>query len=87
MLGHGAGILLVDVLWGELHIDHRGLNLCVPHQLHERRQADAGAHHVGGKGMTKPVGVGLGHAGGATMMAEQGAQPGGCHARFRERAL
>ena len=49
MLGHGARILQVDVLWSNLHIEHCGLDIGMPHQLHERRQTDAGAHHVRGK--------------------------------------
>ena len=37
VLGNGASILLPDVLWSELNVDHRGLNLCMPHELHQRR--------------------------------------------------
>ena len=58
MLRHGACILQVDVLWGDLHIEQRGLDVGVTHQLHERGQADAGAHHVRGKGVSKAMGVG-----------------------------
>ena len=46
VLGHGARILEVDVLRSDLHIDQRGLDIGVPHQVHERGQADAGPHHV-----------------------------------------
>ena len=52
VLGHGARILLVDLKRGDLHIDERGLNVGVPHQPHEGRQADAGTHHIGGKGVS-----------------------------------
>lgn len=46
MLCHGARVLEVDVLRGDLHIQHRGLDIGVSHQPHERRKADAGSHHV-----------------------------------------
>jgi hypothetical protein len=45
----------------------------VPHEPHERRQADAGAQHIGGKGVAETVRVGAFHAGGLAMVAEQGA--------------
>jgi len=55
-LGYGARILQVDILGSDLHIDHSGLNVSVPHKLHERGQADSGTHHIGGKGMsTMPI--------------------------------
>jgi hypothetical protein len=34
-----------------VHINERGLNVGVPHEPHERRQADAAAQHIGGKGV------------------------------------
>ena len=36
VLRHGTCILQVDVLWSDLHVDERGLDVCVTHQLHER---------------------------------------------------
>ena len=39
MLGHGVGILPVDLFCGEFHIDHGGLNLAMTHEVHQRRQA------------------------------------------------
>ena len=39
MLRHGTCILKVDVLWSDLHVDERSLDVCVAHQLHERGQA------------------------------------------------
>ena len=51
MLSDGAGILLVDLEWSNVHINERGLNVGVPHEPHERRQADAAAQHIGGKGV------------------------------------
>ena len=56
-----------------------------PIKLHEGGQADAGAHHVGGKGMSKAMGIGEFDAGGLAMMAEQRTQirPGSCAARAR----
>src|ERR1035441_8865869 len=62
VLGHGARILLVDLERGNLHVDERGLNVGVPHQPHQSRQADAGAHHIGGKGVPETVRVGKFHA-------------------------
>jgi hypothetical protein len=29
-----------------LHIDHRGLNVSMPHKLHECGQADSSANHI-----------------------------------------
>jgi hypothetical protein len=52
---------------------HGGFDVGVAHQLHQRRQADAGAHHIRGEGVSEPVGIGQLDAGGAAMMAEQGA--------------
>ena len=50
-----AAYCRVDVLPGcELDIQQRGLDMGMPHQLHEGGQTDAGAHHVGGKGVSKP---------------------------------
>jgi hypothetical protein len=71
-LCRGAGILKIDVLRGDLHIVQGGFDVGVAHQLHESGQADAGAHHIRGEGVPEAVRVGL-YAGGAAMMAEQGA--------------
>jgi hypothetical protein len=68
----GAGILKIDILRRDLHIVQSGLDIGVAHQLHERRQADAGTHHIGGEGMPEAVRVSGLYAGGAAMMAEQG---------------
>ena len=73
VLSDGAGILLVDVERSNVHVNERGLNVGVPHELHECRQADAGAQHIGGEGVTETVRVGAFHAGGLAMVAEQGA--------------
>jgi hypothetical protein len=51
VLRHCARILNIDVLWGDLPIGQRGLNVGVTHQLHERGQAYPGTYHVGGKGV------------------------------------
>jgi hypothetical protein len=50
---------------------HGGLDVGVAHQLHQRRQADAGSHHIRGKCVPKTVWVGELDAGSAAMMAEQ----------------
>src|SRR3954447_648663 len=42
MLGHGARVLKIYVLWGDLDVQQRGFNVCVTHQLHKRWQTDAG---------------------------------------------
>jgi len=62
----------IDILRRNLHIVHGGFDIGVPHQLHERRQADTGTYHVGGEGMPEAVRVGHVDAGGAAMMAKQG---------------
>ena len=70
MLRHGTCILKVDVLWSDLHVDERGLDVCVTHQLHERGQAHPGADHVRSKGVSKAMGVGEVDAGGLAMVAK-----------------
>ena len=45
-LGNGASVLLPDVLRSDLQVDHRGLNLCMTHELRQRREANAGPDHV-----------------------------------------
>jgi hypothetical protein len=72
-LRRGVGILKIDILGRDLHVVQRGFDVGVPHQLHERGQADPGAHHIGSKSVSKPVRIGQLDTGGASMMAEQGA--------------
>jgi hypothetical protein len=72
-LRSGAGVLKVDVLRGDLHIVQGSLDVGVPHQLHQRGQADAGAHHIRGEGVSEAMRVGQLDAGGLAMVAEQGA--------------
>ena len=79
VLGDRARVLLPDVLWSELNIDQCGLNLCMPHELHQRREADARPNHVRSECVPKPVRVRLCHARGLPVMTEQRTQPGGCH--------
>ena len=79
MLGNGASILLPHVLWSELNIDQRGLNLCMTHELHERREANARSDHVRSEGVPKSVRVRLSHARGLPVMTEQRTQTGWCH--------
>ena len=45
VLGHGARILKVDVLRSDLDVEQTWSGCRRAHQLHERRQADAGPHH------------------------------------------
>ena len=49
------------------------------HELHQGRQADAGADHVRCERVAESVRVGLSHAGGTAVMTEQGTQPRGGH--------
>ena len=72
-LRRGAGVLKIDILRRDLHVVQGGFDVGMPHQLHECGQAHAGAHHIGGEGVSEAVGVGQLDAGGAAMMAEQGA--------------
>ena len=56
MLRDSMGILPVNFFWGELYINHGGLNLAVTHEVHQSRQTDAVAQHVPGEGMpTIPI--------------------------------
>src|SRR5271167_262165 len=79
VLGNRASVLVRDVLWSELNIDQRGLNLCMPHELQQRREANARTDQVRGEGVPKPVQVGLRHARGLPVMTKQGTQAGRCH--------
>ena len=71
VLGHRARILQVDVLRSDLHVTQGSLDVGVTHQLHERGQADPGAYHVGGKGVTEAMWVGKLDAGALAVVAEQ----------------
>ena len=51
MLRDCPSILLIDLERSDLHIDEGGLDICMTHQLHEGRQANAGAHHIRREGM------------------------------------
>src|ERR1017187_6567079 len=79
VLGNCASVLLPDVLRGDVKVDQRGLDLCMPHELHQRREANARAHHVQGEGVAKPVRVRARHSCGLPVMTKQGTQTGGCH--------
>ena len=46
VLSDRSRILLIDLERSDLHIDERGLDLRMSHQLHEGGQANAGAHHI-----------------------------------------
>jgi len=70
VLRHSTCILKVDVLWSDLHIHQRSLDVRVPHQLHERGQAHTGADHVGGKGVSKAMRVGQLDSGALAMVTE-----------------
>ena len=71
-LRRGAGILKVDVLRRDLYLVQGGLDVGVTHQLHQRGQADAGAHHVGGEGMPEAGRVRKLNARSAAMVTKQG---------------
>src|SRR6266568_1942545 len=68
-----------DVLWRQLYVEHGGVDMSMPHEAHQGGQRDAGPHHVGAKGMAKPMGMGGQNFGLAAVMTEQGAQPGRGH--------
>src|SRR5437016_4092972 len=51
-------------------VNQRSLDTSVPHQLHERGQAHAGADHVGGKAMPEAMWVGELDLSGLTMVAK-----------------
>ena len=72
---------------GDLHIEQRGLNVGVTHQLHERRQAYPGTYHIGGKGVSKTMRVGERNASGSAMVAEQGAQSRSAHTGSARRSF
>jgi hypothetical protein len=55
MLRNGASVLLVDLERSHLHIDERGLDIGMTHQLHECWQTDAGPYHVGGERVPEAV--------------------------------
>ena len=79
MLRHCARILKIDILWCDPHILEGGLDIGVTHQSHERRQAHTGAYHIRGKGVSKPMGVGVTDIAPDPMMTEQRAEAGGSH--------
>ena len=86
-LSDRSRILLIDLQRRDLHIDERGLDLRMSHQLHECWQADAGTHHIRGKGVPETMRVGNVDAGGPAMMAKQtSAIPRGSSGR-REQGL
>ena len=51
MLRYRTRVLSIDLERSHLDIDECGLDMSVTHQLHERGQTNAGAYHVGGKGV------------------------------------
>ena len=71
MLRYCARILLVNVLWGDLHITQGRLYIGMPHQLHKCRQADSGAYHVGGEGVPESMRVRKFNARALAMVTEQ----------------
>jgi hypothetical protein len=56
-----------------LNVKHGGVDIRMTHEVHQGRQRDAGAHHIGAKGVSKPVRVGLQDLALPTVMAEEGA--------------
>src|SRR5713226_7930512 len=80
-LSDGSRILLIDLQRRDLHIDERGLDLRMSHQLHEGWQGNAGSDHIRGEGVTETVRVGNFDAGGLTVIAKQRAQSRRIHPR------
>jgi integrase len=67
------------ILGSDLNIQHGGADLRVSHQLLECGQGDSRPHHIGSKGVSKPVGIGLQNLAAYAMMAKQGAESGQGH--------
>jgi hypothetical protein len=63
--------LLIDLQGRDLHIDEGGLDLGMPHQLHEGWQANAGTHHIRSECVPETVWVGNLDSGSPTVMAKQ----------------
>ena len=70
MLGHGARVLKVYILLCDLDVEQSSFNVRVPHELHERGQADTGPHHIGSERVPKPMRVGEFDASSLAMVAE-----------------
>jgi hypothetical protein len=87
VLCNRSRILLIDLERRDLHIDERGLDLRMSHQLHEGWQADAGTYHIGGEGVPKTMGIGNCDAGGLTVVTKKRAQPRRIHPRAASSAL
>ena len=60
-----------------MQIDEGGLDICMTHQLHEGRQANAGAHHIRREGVAKTMGVGNLDSASLAMMAKKGSRGDG----------
>ena len=73
---HGSGILAPYILGSDLNIQHCGEDLRVSHQLLECGQGDSRPHHIGSKGVSKPVRIGTKDLTAQAMMAEQRAESG-----------
>ena len=71
LLGNRAGILAPDVLRGELHVAQSGANLRVTHQVHQGGQGNAGANHIGSKGVAEAVRVSLGDVAGEAVLTKE----------------
>jgi hypothetical protein len=70
-----------------MEVNHRGLDLCMPHEMHERRQTNASPQHVGSKSMPKAVRVRFPHASGLPVMTKQRTQTGCSHAMAAGRSF
>ena len=71
MLRYRTCVLNVHLLWSDLHVEQRGFDSGMTHQLHKCGQTDTGPHHIGGKGVPKAMRIGPLEAGDAAMVAEQ----------------
>jgi len=65
-----AGVLFKDIAGRDLDVNHGGRDVSVAHQLHECRQADAGANHIRSERMAEAVGMGGSGLADAAVMAE-----------------
>jgi hypothetical protein len=66
----GTAKLIPDVLWRQLDVEYGGVDRSAPHEAHEGRQREAGAHHVRAEEVAKPMRVGLHDFGLAAVMLE-----------------
>src|SRR5260370_2422512 len=76
VLRYGFRILLIDLQRGDFDIDHRRFNPRMPHQLHQRWQANTCANNICSECMTTSAGVTLLHPGDTAIVSKKLAKRG-----------